>query len=464
MFTRKQGRSVGLEFNAKHGKHAGQVGPHNARPNTRPPSLNYQFSISRSLGVGGPALSYTRTGNHTYFDSTGTLQTAAQDVAPFDHNPTTLVSIGLSAWEARTNSVRNNPFAGATPGVIGSGGAMPANMTFTVTTTTGLTREVVGVSTENGISYLELKLSGTAVGNGSFSVFFDAIGVAAFSASAGQIYVGSLYLKLQAGDFTGLSNPRLFADEFDSGNTYRATIGGNLSPAGNPTGAALSTQRFQRVDTVTDVGGVTASVRYYFFMNIATGQAISINLRIGMPQVELVSNATDVASPVIATSGAAATRAAPAISTTDLSWYNQTEGTFVTSFISNYATGGAKFPVVFRVATAAETDRIGVGITESANVVSFGILNVVGNAGSMTRALATGVLGKVAVAYKLNDSAMSLNGSAVVADTSVDIPSNLDRLAIGKPVSASNYLNGWIQFLTYYPTRQSDSNLVSMST
>ena len=60
--------------------------------------------------------------------------------------------------------------------------------------------------------------------------------------------------------------------------------------------------------------------------------------------------------------------------------------------------------------------------------------------------------------YKLNDSGGSLNGAAVVADTSCVVPT-VDRLTIGYYATGFNFWNGTIKRIAYYPKRLSNTEL-----
>jgi hypothetical protein len=52
------------------------------------PSFQRDFASLKTLDHGtGPAITFTRASGATYFDADGVLQTAANDVARFDHDP-----------------------------------------------------------------------------------------------------------------------------------------------------------------------------------------------------------------------------------------------------------------------------------------------------------------------------------------------------------------------------------------
>lgn len=70
-----------------------------------PPTIDLQFTTMSSLPA---SVTLSRASIGTYFNSTGTMQTAAANVARFDYNPTTLAANGLLIEEARTNSIPNS--------------------------------------------------------------------------------------------------------------------------------------------------------------------------------------------------------------------------------------------------------------------------------------------------------------------------------------------------------------------
>jgi hypothetical protein len=371
-----------------------------------------------------------------------------------DHNPATLAPLGFLIEEQRTNSLRNNTMQGAAVGVIGSGGALPTNWFFSVATTTGLTREVVAVGTEDGISYVDLKLSGTASGAGSVSFLFEA--ATQVVASQNQVWTGAIYRKLVAGSFAGLnaSSAALFVNSYTAAGAFDAASTSTARSEATPTSAALRTQRATLTGTLSSA--TTARVNLGIYLTIADGAAIDITLRIGLPQLELGAFDT---SPIL-TTGAAATRLADVASITGTnfsSFWNASEGTIVARALRGVDS-------VVTIASASLTNnnenRLEVHATAAAEYratvrtlnVEVAAINVVSSANQTTTALA----------YKADDIAFCVNGSAVGTDTSAALPS-VAQLNLGIKPNGADVLNGHIQSLTYYRKRLSNLQLQQLT-
>lgn len=71
------------------------------------PTLNLNFAKTKRLD---PRITFSRSSSGTYVDANGVIQSAATNVARFDHNPTTGESLGLLVEEARTNKESGSEF------------------------------------------------------------------------------------------------------------------------------------------------------------------------------------------------------------------------------------------------------------------------------------------------------------------------------------------------------------------
>ena len=356
----------------------------------------------------------------------------------FDHNPATGESLGLLVEEQRTNSIRNNTMVGA---VAGTPGTLPTNWTGN-TTANGITREVVGTGAENGISYIDLRYSGTPTS--SFNIF------AAFEpgnqvvAANGQTWTASAYIRLAAGSTSGLSNLSLIVAGRDSSG---AGIAGQFRQAPIvPTSAVIVSQR--AFSTFLFTSASVAFIRSQVSFDVTNGLAIDITLRIGMPQLEQ----GDFATSVIPTAGTAVTRAADVCSLSGSnysSWANANEGSLFAEFSPRtntvfgvaYQSNGTVNEAVrlfYNNAISNYTFSVRTGGQEQSSV------NNLGAYASQSE--------RIVSAYALNNLAAVRNGGAVSTDTSAQLPVGMDRLELGTTQSA-NYLNGHIRRLVYWGQR-----------
>ena len=431
----------GLKNRKKKLLFSGNMGGNN---NPYTPSLYFPFALKSSLTAQAPdnlSLTFTRASSQTYFDSTGTLQTATTNVAAFDYDPSTLAPLGLSMWEARTNSIRNNTMVGA---VAGTPGTLPTN--WSQSNNTGIVPAVVGTGIENGITYIDLRFVGTTATGQNNNVFFETN--AAVAASASQVWTGSMYARLVGGSYTNITRLDLgVKDNISAAQTTCSTL----------TAAALATQRTTFTRT-NDAGAVTWVNSFIQLVPNVAPVAIDITLRIGMPQLELGAFAT----PVITTTTTAATRAAPVCSTTNLGWYNATEGTFVVSTTAG-AVVTANAPIM-QIDDGSTSNRAlifqnTIALAQGVNVRSGAALQWASGAG----AFVVGTAVKTALAIKSNDSSTSTAGSAVATQSTLTMPASLTTLRIGMDTVVS-YRNGWISSLTYYPLRLPNATLQTLST
>jgi hypothetical protein len=341
--------------------------------------------------------------------------------------------------------------------VAGTPGTPPTNWATQFNTTTGLTIETVGTGTDSGISYIDIKISGTASGAGSFDLFFDsAIGIAALT---GQTLAASLYWKLQAGSTTGLSSPQFRGYEYTAAVGFiRSTLFGSLT---FPASAALNTQRFTGTATLSG-GATTAFVRPLIAFNIANATAIDITLRIGLPQLEQGAFAT---SP-IPTTTAAVTRSADVASITGSafsSWYRQDEGVLYADGLSSQPNNVPAFIANGIAALNDNSTNNRVDLRLQSGGSSFVSFVTSGGAGQATLVntgtYAPFVFYRSAIGYAVDNFARNVNSGSIASDTSGLVPVGVNRLWIGAIDAGTSPLNGTIKRLTYWPQRLSNASL-----
>lgn len=419
------------------------------------PSLDLRFADNKSLTdavTGASLVTFTRSGNGTYTDSAGVLQTAGTDVPRFDHNPITGESLGLLVEEQRVNSIRNNTGVGA---VAGTPGTPPTN--WNQSNNTGLAANVVGTGTEDGITYIDFRVNGTTTGSGQTNIVLETIlGIAA---ATGQVWSLSSYLKIQAGSLANVSSINLVLQENTSAG---AAVTAGSQAVTIPT-SSLGVYRPTFTRTLSG-GATVAALMPYIQININTGLVVDFTLRIGLPQLELGAFAT---SPIL-TSGAAATRNADVASigsSAFTSFYNQSEGAmFASGDFANAGAGG--FPRIIALAGAnAGIDEISFYTRISIGAGDGSIFGAVTVNSSMEGDLAAPIGQpdlsggyRSAIAYKANDFGLSSNGLAPTTDTSGTLPTITQLIIMGN-VRFQNRLSGHVRRICYWPQRLANSTL-----
>jgi hypothetical protein len=417
------------------------------------PTFSRDFAGEKTLNNGtGPAITFTRASNATFFDANGTLQTAANDTPRFDHDPATGASRGLLIEEARTNSIRNAQAGGATVGVIGSGGALPTN--YNMSSPTGIAREVVATGTINGMNYVDLRWSGTRSGGSVVAIQIVPESFTQIVATSGQTWTGGMYIALVAGSYTNLTSPQ-------HGVTERNSSGVALDGTGT---AFTATSTLTRVTTTRTFNNAsTARTTNFYNMTVADGATIDITLRIAAPQLEQGAFPTSY----IPTTTAAATRAADSALVTPISsFYNQAEGTLFAEAMRTNAVDSGVFPTMLRFQADDPTVRMSLLATNGR--AYFSAVNVSTTEWDIDSSLARygitlGTAFKIAGGYAADNVAASMNGQSVDTDTSAQVLSGLTNLRIGQ-ASSSGFFNGHLRKIAYWPKRLSNTLLQQLTT
>ena len=394
-------------------------------------------------------ITFTRASTGTYFNAAGTLTSAAIDAPRLDYNPATLAAQGLLIEEARTNSIRNNTMVGA---VAGTPGTSPTNWAVNLSGS-GITQQIVGTGTEDGITYIDVKFSGTGSGGAIPQISTETS--TQIVAATGQTWAASYYLRIVGGSTTGCTGTfQQIWQERDAAGASLTTVGVVIA---DPTTAALRTQRSILARTLTNAGTarVTNRIQWVF----TDGVAVDIALRIGLPQLEQGAFATSV----IPTTTIALTRAADVASVNTLSpWYNASEGTLYCESVSNASSVDSTNLVL---SDGTNSNRIQFG-TGAANTVWNPFVVVSGSSvATLTQSASFSpkTSAKLALAYKFDDFAATTAGASPVTDTSGAVPT-LNILRIGASGTGVVTWNSWIRRITYYPRRLSDAELQSLTT
>lgn len=387
-------------------------------------SLKLNFTEVNALD---PRITFTRASGATYFNSAGVLSTAANNEARFDYDPVTLAARGLLIEEQRTNLVFPSENFAAAPWsvynatIVADAGTAPDG-TLTAdridSSGAGIFRAGVGVVNATAYTYsVFLKhVSGTGIVNYIGFESFGAVplaGTSSFNLLTGTVISNGA--QVTASSITAFGN-----------GWYRVSV------------------------TVTSTDVTTTLINY--------APAGDQFLMWGA-QLEQGAFPTSY----IPTTTAAATRAADVASMTGANfsnWYNQTEGTvFVEPTLTGSRTSDSTF---FRIDDGTNNNRAQSGTGASFTVLNSFIIFGGVSQGTNVVSVSPTVASKSAFAFATNISVAAANGTVGTTDTTVTVPTGLNRLLLGRD-DAVGYLNGHIRSFKYYPTRLSNTKLQSLT-
>jgi hypothetical protein len=378
---------------------------------------------------------FSRSGVGTYFDSTGTLQTAASGVARFDYDPTSLQARGILIEESRTNSIRNSTMVGA---VAGSPGTIPTNWSSTIVGA-GLNYEIISTGTSNGIPFIDVRIYGNASSAFPVLYFESSTQIAALT---GQSWTISGFIQRIAGSMTNINSIHLRIVERTSGGSIVRT---NESAITVPTSGTLSSGRMVRSFTFSG-GATTAYAHPGIRLNVNVSLPMDVTLRIGGVQLEQGSFSTSF----IPTTSSVLTRSADSFSFPISSWFNASESTLYgrasTAGINSASTiadiNNNAFSERFQIRYASNFTYSGIITTANTVQSSF--------SGGTTTA---NTQNKLAISATGNDGVLYANGTLRSSDSSISMPTAQTQMRVGGVSSGSERLNGHLQNIKYYPKR-----------
>lgn len=424
------------------------------------PSLNLNFARSERLD---PRVTFSRETRATRMNPKGFIEVVNNNVPRLDHSydaaTGTVQSLGLLIEEQRTNEIVNNTMIGA---VAGSPGTPPTG--WLAINRSNLTWSITGTGIDSGVNYVDLRLSGTSNATSSPTFTFGATGE--ISASNGQTWTTSCFIKLVSGSTSGITNIGLANDERST--TY--LTGGNsqnfLLSINSSTGNIFSSCRY--VFTRTNTNASTTSLLPYLIVTPSNGATIDMTLRIGMPQTELGAFPTTV----IPTAGLPATRLADVAlfgGTNFTSVYNQIEGSYRVEGIINANLGANIYGGVFGAGALGVSGGNG-----TSNFIFYNPSNTFGQyvsnsgqnpASQLSKIYTVGAGYKIAGAYANNDFACSFNGDISSSTTNNALYRSFSYFSIGNNAINRGDVKGsqTIANITYYPRRLTNAQLQELT-
>lgn len=415
---------------------AGLSGSKRARSIQDPlPALDLDWATDRSLPAAyGPTPSFSRASTGTFFNSSGTLTTAAVNGPRFNHvyDGTNWVSKGLLVEEQRTNSCRYSDLSAGFLTLRAS-----INSSSTVAPDGSSSRKLVETAT-----------SGT---------HFNYASPPFLAITNGTVYTISAFVK--AGERTKV---------LLSSNTGGLTLDTSFDLS---SGAVISSSATS--SAIVNVGNGWYRISATKACSVNDSTAPGINLLDGSGNSSYTGDGSSglfiwgiqqesgsFPTSYIPTTSAAVTRSADVcqITGTDFSgFWNEPAGSIVAE--GDTPASGTKSLVSADNATANESSVLRTVGTDPLFVVTDGS---VAQASIDSGSVSSGTGFKVAAAYTVNDFAVSKDAAAVVADASGTIPTPT-QINIGTDASG-NYLCGHIARLRYYPTRLTNAKLQELST
>ena len=275
---------------------------------------------------------------------------------------------------------------------------------------------------------------------------------------SGQLHAISFYAKASERSWIAVQATSGFGTNSVYFNVANGTVG-TIAGSGSATITSAGNGWYRCSFFPTVSTGTTAQIIIYIANGNGgaayTGDGTS-GIYIWGAQLEAGSFATSY----IPTLASSVTRSADVASVNTLSpWFNATEGTLFAEVIRDAVVTSAGLSASINDGTTSNRLRMYHDTATS----YVGDVNS-GGAGqaSLSATITAGANIKAAMAYKVNDFAMSVNGGSPSTDTAGSLPTGLTTLSLGNNITG-NYLSGWLKRLAYYPRRLTNAELQSIT-
>ena len=390
-----------------------------------------------------------RASTATYIGSNGLIQTAASGAARYSYNPLNLAAAPALLLEAAaTNLLTRSGEVGGTdwaitsttstaPGATAPDGAATARLiSDTSGSVAGWVDQYITVADDSSTYVLSMYVKAGTSAQSSMRAYLVG-GSSAFANGARLDYNWSTGVATTSFDAVG-------GGVIDVGNGWKRLY---VLIKNNSTGNTSFVARL-----LPDNSSVGATGNCY-----AWGAQVEVGT---YPTSYIPTTSATVTRAADTSTSAATTRAAdlPLMTGTNFSsWFRPDEGTFIVSTSAQHTANTHIFDVTR--GTGGWGPRL-----QLTNPSVPNIANVNDSLGvDVSAALAGSALSVTAVAYKTNDYALTVNGSAVYTDMSASVPTSLAELRLGVSPVSTDQLNGHIRSLRYYPKRLTNAELQTIT-
>jgi hypothetical protein len=392
------------------------------------PYLDSRITFSRGTGA-------------TRVNASGFIEVVGNTTPRFDYDPVTLAPRGLMIEEARTNLLTYSEQFDNAAWTKG-GSTFTANATASPDGTTNADKLAEDATTgTHGTTSAVVSKSAVA------TTYTYTIYVKAAERSAIQMRIAD----------AAVSANRVICDANLSAQTVAASVGGTFTNASAT--ITVAGNGWFRV-SLTGTTSTETSIFCIAFVANPTGTisyagTAGSGVFIYGAQLEAGAFATSYI-PTVASTVSRSADVATMTGTNFSSWYNQSEGTFVVAS-APYSAGN------FTSASATDGSTNNRVQVTSSNTIQFlvgtgGVVQAILDAGTVNG----GATNLTAGAYRVNDFAASINGSAVATDTSGTIPT-VTRLDVGNLSGFAEFLNGHLRAIAYYNTRLPNTQLQTLT-
>ncbi|HNQ92241.1 MAG TPA: hypothetical protein PKI93_04845 [Alphaproteobacteria bacterium] len=378
--------------------------------------------------------SFTRNSVGTYFDSTGTLQTASANTPRFDHDPVTHAAKGILIEESRANL---NRYSEQSDNAVYNKRNCTISVNAIVTPNGTVTADKVVEDT--GSVFKELQIVNTSVSAAPYTV-------SAFVKPAGRNYMYLYESQTEKSVVFDLS--------LGTVNGNYTGGGGSLAPA---YGISLVGNGWYRVWMTWNANvGIISYIAFGLrnaignFNSGYAGDGIS-GIYIWGAQLEQGAFPTSY----IPTTTATVTRQIDGLTLPTGSWFNMAEGSWESQFsIPYFYSASPRLVASDSYAGTFLSLNFDTTTTFKASVYDGTGIGTVNNS-------LIGSVSKAASAYTSTDKYINLNGGAVISGVrSNTYPlTPTSNIFIGRSSASDQRYSGTIQGIKYYPARVSDTQL-----